>query len=937
MRKIIFIYMLSSFLLSAPVDINEASEVARHFYNSRSMSVEIDSIIEVSEDSKTFMYVYKLSPVGFVIVSADDLVMPILGYSFENNFNYDQMPIQVGYLLDIYKQNINEQISMNATASDFIIEQWELHSNPHIHQRSRNVSPLLTCRWNQDSPWNDMCPADQDGPGANVYAGCVAISMAQVMYYWRYPEVGFGSHGYNPGGGYGYQYADYGNTTYDYDSMEDNFATEASQLLIYHAGVAVNMGYSPNGSGAWVLSGANSTYNAMKNYFIYDHSIDAIESSDYSTSQYRSILQSDLDNNQPIIYRGCSTDGCHAWNIDGYDDDYFHNNFGWGGSNNGYYLLSALNGFNWDQGALVSIVPEELDDPNIMLTNTEYYESFGDSDDIINPGETVNYYITIENYIPWSDASSVSIVLESLSDDVIVVNESIYVGNLNAGDEYQNISPFQLDISEDAYLGSHPMRVYIISNNGEYIFDFDVDIEVSLFQAGFPYDTFDQVKTNPLIIDIDNDLDNEIIFSDNMGFVHVVNHDGSSYSDNFPFEIGSDVWGAIAAEDIDLDGDVEFVVTSKSKYIYIFSQYGLENTYFADSYLLGTPAIGQLDADAYFEIVVGGFNSGASSTNKLYVINHDGTDVNGFPMLVGEKIKSGVGLFDFDENGYDDIVFGTESDNLYLVMDSGLTSAGFPLDLGDKIQVEPSILISENDKKIFVGSKEGVFYSISDTGDIVFSIETGGDICTSASFLNGSSGLMIFFASEDGYIYSVGANGQTHSGWPVDVNGDAVGSITFGDIDGDGSSEIIASVNSQIMIFNQDGSSFIYDSIIHELPLSSAPSIVDLNQDGNIEVIVGTGTDLSSVDFKFDSSEILAWTMHRGDARRTGAFVAGDLSQLGDVNMDSQLDILDIVIIVNFAMGESIPSSGEFVASDLNFDGQIDILDVVLIVNLILN
>ena len=57
-----------------------------------------------------------------------------------------------------------------------------------------------------------MCPEDFEGPGGNVYAGCVAISMAQVMYYWGYPEWGYGSHGYNPGGGYGYQSADFGNT-----------------------------------------------------------------------------------------------------------------------------------------------------------------------------------------------------------------------------------------------------------------------------------------------------------------------------------------------------------------------------------------------------------------------------------------------------------------------------------------------------------------------------------------------------------------------------------------------------------------------------------------------------------------------------------------------------------------------------------------------------
>ena len=68
-----------------------------------------------------------------------------------------------------------------------------------------------------------------------------------------------------------------------------------------------------------------------------------------------------MNNNRPIIYVGYSNDGGHAWNIDGYEDDYFHNNWGWGGSQNGYYLLSSLYGFVYDQGALINMIPESLE------------------------------------------------------------------------------------------------------------------------------------------------------------------------------------------------------------------------------------------------------------------------------------------------------------------------------------------------------------------------------------------------------------------------------------------------------------------------------------------------------------------------------------------------------------------------------------------------
>ena len=195
---------------------------------------------------------------------------------------------------------------------------------------------------------------------------------------------------------------------------------------------------------------------------------------------------------------------------------------------------------------------------------------------------------------------------------------------------------------------------------------------------------------------------------------------------------------------------------------------------------------------------------------------------------------------------------------------------------------------------------------------------------------------MVFFGSEDGMIYSVDTSGESFPGWPISVGGGAIGSIVFGDIDGDGSHEIISSINSEIKILNQDGSDFIYSSIIHDLPLSSAPTISDINNDGNLEVIVGTGTNLSSIDFKFESNYISAWNMHRSNLKRTGFYLSTSNINLGDINQDFVVDILDIVLLINFVIGNTEATSYEFYLSDINSDNQMDILDIVMLVNLIL-
>ena len=78
--------------------------------------------------------------------------------------------------------------------------------------------------------------------------------------------------------------------------------------------------------------------------------------------------------------------------------------------------------------------------------------------------------------------------------------------------------------------------------------------------------------------------------------------------------------------------------------------------------------IGNIDDDEELEIVVGGYES-PTSTSPLFAINHDGSDVEGFPYIVGEKIKAGVAIADMDDNGIDDIIFGTDSDNLHVLLD----------------------------------------------------------------------------------------------------------------------------------------------------------------------------------------------------------------------------------------------------------------------------
>jgi len=237
-----------------------------------------------------------------------------------------------------------------------------------------------------------LCPVDAGGPGGRVWAGCVAVCMAQVMKYWNYPNYGSGQHSYESYP-YGTQSANFAETYYDWGSMPNSLSSGniAVATLMYHCGVAVNMHYAPDGSGAFMGSAAS----ALINYFDYAPDVQLVSKYSYSETAWDSVLKTELDLGRPISYAG----GSHAFNIDGYQgDNHYHLNWGWGGSYNGYFYLTALNpgGYNFTSGqqAIIHIRPGcGLSDDN-LVTKTAYSGSISD-----NGG-------TLKNYINCSETKT---------------------------------------------------------------------------------------------------------------------------------------------------------------------------------------------------------------------------------------------------------------------------------------------------------------------------------------------------------------------------------------------------------------------------------------------------------------------------------------------------------------------------------------------------
>lgn len=506
-----------------------------------------------------------------------------------------------------------------------------------------------------------------------------------------------------------------------------------------------------------------------------------------------------------------------------------------------------------------------------------------DYDGVLNPGESAKIQFSTQLIGSANQLTNIQAEFSSENEGVIFSPNYLFLENLSSEsgvfefatilsiEDVNVMKPVDIDVKLSAEFQEGDSTIFY-SDNQQF------SLPVTLNQSGFPLATT-QIRSTPLIIDFDSDGDKEIIFGDNFGILHIFNIDGTEEINNiFPFDTGESIWSSPAGADLDANGYVDVIVTSKSKHLYIFENGELKldfNTEVHDTnsvgfYLIGTPAIGNLDDDADMEVVFTGY----SNNNKLFVINHDGSLVDGFPIELGEKVKNGVALADFNNNGKDDIVLGTDDDNLYLFLDDGSTAAGFPYTATDKFQSAPTILDFNGEKIIAAGNKNDTLYVIDKTGSLLYKHPTGGKILSSTVFVNVENKPHLIFSANDHFIYFIDLNGNSYSGWPVHVERNINGSAIISDLNGDGDPELVVTTElGELIAFHLDGTIYNHFPISIESPFSTAAAITDIDLDGDLEIIAGSGGSVEVIDIKEQGISSNYWSTYRSNEKRNGLFI----------------------------------------------------------------
>lgn len=410
-------------------------------------------------------YVFNNDAGGFVIIAGDDAVTPVLGYTSTGSFDAENLPDGLKDLLKSYERQIaalgdNYVANQTATRAAFTGEKL-----------------LKTAEWNQMAPFNKYTPN-------NYVTGCVATAGAIVMKHHGYPAKGTGSHSYTWNGqtltaNFGHDY-DWANMPTKYTVGNDE-AFDGVARLMSDLGVAVEMQYDKDGSGAYI----GNLVTALQKYYGYSKLSHLMAIEDVGAEAWNGRLREEIDANRPVLYAASDpARGGHAFVIDGYKDESFSVNWGWGGYCNGFYQIGALNPesngkpegdkYNVGQSAVFGMEPsdgtEKISGMGFMTNVGELQMLNMNITDVKKGQNGVIFSAPIGNTgdQPYTGEAAVALMNAKGEMREIVSSSSKTFNNLSRGSYYPSLS-FSFVSTVDAEPGDYLAIVAKEKGSSEYI------------------------------------------------------------------------------------------------------------------------------------------------------------------------------------------------------------------------------------------------------------------------------------------------------------------------------------------------------------------------------------------------------------------------------------------------------------------------------------
>jgi len=378
-RSVLVILLMGCLSQTAVAEVVKPDAAARYAANLMGLNFISVSEANVSRsprrsgvDADPEYYVFNNPQGGWVIISAEDRVSPVIGYSNTGSFDISNIPSNIKWWMDGVAECIDMVREQDLEAPASVRRSWQALSTNRVPASAKKV--LETANWDQEEPYNLYCPYI-NGENERAVAGCVATAMSIVMRYNQWPERGRGQIGGYTTRGYPTYIPAYSidNHVYSWADMPltdaakkesawtDTQLREVAQLM-HDCGVMVDMDYSFAGSAASTKNAAQ----AMKEHMSYAESTTYLSRSSYSLDEWFTLIRKEIDADRVVLYSGDGEKGGHAFVCDGYDTEgsKLHINWGWGGVGNGFFTLdltiSQDESFPNLQDAIVGIVPDTV-------------------------------------------------------------------------------------------------------------------------------------------------------------------------------------------------------------------------------------------------------------------------------------------------------------------------------------------------------------------------------------------------------------------------------------------------------------------------------------------------------------------------------------------------------------------------------------------------
>jgi len=312
-------------------------------------------------------YVVAFQPSGFIVVSGDDALQPVLVFNATGTFRWNDGARKnyISYYLGRSVVAAVEQARAAAAGGNKTHANWTRirdlvkgsmarpsglggasgngGSSP-VPENSGIYVLLPTALWNQGNYYNDVCVANNGG--IDVWTGCVATALAIQFRYYEWPPTGNGSFSYtnqltNASGTLKtfVQSVNFGDQTYDWSDMPTNDLTSANENvanLMYDCGVAVSMDYGISASGAW--PGSDDPHSQMNDYFLYRGTIG---NNSGTPSDHTAAMSYCIQCRVPVVVGTAD----HCFVACGYRTTmtpYYYFNLGWGGGSDGWYDVTDI-------------------------------------------------------------------------------------------------------------------------------------------------------------------------------------------------------------------------------------------------------------------------------------------------------------------------------------------------------------------------------------------------------------------------------------------------------------------------------------------------------------------------------------------------------------------------------------------------------------------